>query len=75
MLVNSTETYVRLKEDPTECIQRMSNQLVKELYDQRMINAKEKASLSKYNRIRSSIYGNPKIHKENLPIVSCVKDS
>lgn len=74
-LIGDEATYKKLEEDPTKTYQGKSNRLVKHLFDQGYIEDKERKELNCWNAQPPRIYGNPKVHKKDIPlrpIVSCI---
>lgn len=75
-LLSDELTYKSINKDPTESIQRKSNELIKRMYENGHIDKNEKFRLTSYNAVSPKIYGNPKVHKNNnplRPVVSCIK--
>ena len=74
-LINDTNTYLKLKNDPTNTFQKFNNDLIQHWFKIKLIDQDTKTSLMTYNAITPKIYFLPKIHKQNTPyrpIVSCI---
>ena len=71
-LVDEKQTYEVLKQDPTPALQRkLNNKLL-------TLKKTDKVDFRRYNRLRCSVpqppklYGLPKIHKPNIPILPII---
>lgn len=67
-LVNDTTTYEQVRFDPTSRYQNGNNSLVKRLKDLKLIDYRTAKTLTSNNAICPRIYGQPKAHKQNLPL-------
>ncbi|XP_062717056.1 uncharacterized protein LOC134292178 [Aedes albopictus] len=66
--VNDDTTYERVRSDPTTRYQNGNNSLVKRLKDLKLIDHRTAKELTTHNAICPRIYGQPKAHKQNLPL-------
>lgn len=74
-LLNDESTYKKLENDPTENIQRKTNAMIRKLYENGHIDKNQRSKLTRYNSVPPKIYGNPKVHKQGVPlrpVVSCI---
>lgn len=67
-LLEDKTVYGKIREDPTEKLQRKNNQIVNELFKQKHINFQLKAKMYCSAAQPPLLYGLPKIHKENCPL-------
>ncbi|XP_062710010.1 uncharacterized protein LOC134288585 [Aedes albopictus] len=67
-LVNDDTTYERVRSDPTTRYQNGNNSLVKRLKDLKLIDYRTAKELTTNNAVCPRIYGQPKAHKQNLPL-------
>ncbi|XP_061389122.1 uncharacterized protein LOC133324293 [Musca vetustissima] len=67
-LLDDKTTYKPIREDPTEKLQRMNNNLVNDLHKNKLISKWEKSKLTSISASAPDLYGLPKIHKENTPL-------
>ena len=68
MLVNDEDTYKNLSRDPTNKFQTKNNNFVQRLKHLKLIDTKTARGLTVYNAICPRIYGQPKAHKDSLPL-------
>lgn len=61
-------TYRRSTKDPTSGLQKKNNELVEELFRNKIITEIEKKRLKTETAIAPRIYGLPKIHKDGYPL-------
>ncbi|XP_044747481.1 zinc finger Y-chromosomal protein 1-like isoform X2 [Coccinella septempunctata] len=74
-IINSDE-FSEIHRDPTPSIQTKSNGFISMLLTHKVINREKAKSMKVYNSTAPKIYGNPKIHKDGVPlrpIVSCIQ--
>ncbi|XP_055543405.1 uncharacterized protein LOC129728952 [Wyeomyia smithii] len=67
-LVGDEGTYAKLTRDPTSGIQKTNNNLVNRLKNLKLIDYTTAKHLTVNNSVCPRIYGQPKAHKENLPL-------
>ncbi|XP_062715754.1 uncharacterized protein LOC134291688 [Aedes albopictus] len=67
-LVNDTTTYEKLRADPTTRFQNGNNNIIKRLKDLHLIDNRTANELKANNSICPRIYGQPKAHKQDLPL-------
>lgn len=67
-LLSDLSTYKLEKTDPTTSLQTKNNSIVKWLYSKKIIDYSQKATMTTYTAQLPSIYGLPKIHKQNSPL-------
>lgn len=67
-LVGDTDVYETLNRDRTGKYQRQNNNMVKCLYDLKLIDYKGKYKLTNNAAYCPRIYGQPKAHKPGLPL-------
>lgn len=75
LLLQDNETYKKLKSDPTNKFQGISNDLVNEMKEGNFISESQCRDLKTYNAVAPKLYGLRKTHKQNFslrPIVSCI---
>lgn len=75
-LLNDTNTYKKLKSDPTNIFEKKNNAFVKKILNNKEISTIDAKKLTIHNSIPPKIYGLPKIHKNDIPlrpIVSCIQ--
>lgn len=58
----------KLNRDSTATIQSRSNQLISELLENNHINLQIAKKMKTYNSNFPKIYGNPKVHKQYIPL-------
>lgn len=61
-------TYQRINKDPTTSLQKKNNEIVEELFKQKIISDKERKWLKTEVATAPKIYGLPKIHKDGYPL-------
>lgn len=74
-IINSNE-FTELQRDPTPSVQTKSNSFISILLTHKVISKEKAKSMKVYNSVTPKIYGNPKIHKDGIPlrpIVSCIQ--
>ncbi|XP_044755026.1 uncharacterized protein LOC123313980 [Coccinella septempunctata] len=74
-IINSDE-FSEIHRDPTPSIQTKSNGFISMLLTHKVITREKAKSMKVYNSTAPKIYGNPKIHKDGVPlrpIVSCIQ--
>lgn len=74
-IINDSNTYKKLRYDPTKSYQNKNNNLIKKLVEQNILSESEGKALVIHNAVSPKIYGLPKLHKPNnplRPIVSCI---
>lgn len=70
----NTDNFKKVARDPTTTIQNKANKIITTLTNQNIVS-KENAKLMKsYNSVSPRMYGNPKVHKENIPMRPIVSD-
>jgi hypothetical protein len=77
-LLNDDKTYMEIKKDITETIQRKTNEFISNWVKKSYISNQKGTELHRYNSVISKIYGLPKTHKNDCPlrpIVSCVNSA
>lgn len=62
------DCFRKLNRDPTSTVQNGSNQLISELLENNHIDLQMAKKMKRYNSNCPKIYGNPKVHKENIPL-------
>ncbi|XP_062538822.1 uncharacterized protein LOC134207120 [Armigeres subalbatus] len=67
-LVGDTTTYEKVRCDPTSKYQTRNNSIVKRLKDLKLIDQRQAATLIMNNGLCPRIYGQPKAHKQHLPL-------
>lgn len=67
-LLNDTNTYKKIKSDPTNVYQKKNNSYIKKLLNKQLITESESKHLTIHNAISPKIYGLPKLHKANIPL-------
>ncbi|XP_062709043.1 uncharacterized protein LOC134288377 [Aedes albopictus] len=67
-LVSDTTTYQKVRADPTSSYQKGNNSIVKRLQNLKLIDYRTARELASNNAICPRIYGQPKSHKQNLPL-------
>ena len=67
-LVNDVDTYKNLPRDPTSKFQAKNNNFVQRLKNLKLIDTKTTRELTIYNAVCPRMYGQPKAHKDNLPL-------
>ena len=67
-ILKERSTYKVLKRDPTTTLQQKNNDLVENLFEEKVITLKEKYSLTQRVATAPRIYGLSKIHKDNMPL-------
>lgn len=75
-LLSDSNTYEKLKTDPTNKYQKQNNDLIKKWENGNLISANLANKLKINNSHSPKIYGLPKLHKEGIPlrpIVSCIQ--
>ena len=75
-LLDDETTYKKVSRDPTLKLERMNNELVKQLFEQKNIHSHLKRFLIRHNSLAPKFYGLPKIHKVDVPlrpVTSCIK--
>lgn len=67
-LLGDPEVYTVLKSDPTSQVQSRCNNIVKDLKMKTHIGEGMAKSLNNYKAVCPKMYGNPKIHKDDVPL-------
>lgn len=67
-LLGETSTFKKINKDPTHTVQTKANKFVTEMETKRNLTKLEAKELRIYNTVCPKIYGNPKIHKPNVPL-------
>ncbi|XP_055604423.1 uncharacterized protein LOC129752680 [Uranotaenia lowii] len=67
-LVNDSRTYRKTKRDPTSGYQTKNNSFAKRFFDLNLIDKYKRKKLSISNATCPRIYGQPKAHKNELPL-------
>lgn len=67
-LLDEKTTYKIIREDPTEKLQRMNNNIITELFKNNHISRFEKLKMTAHAAAAPELYGLPKLHKENIPL-------
>ncbi|XP_055527465.1 uncharacterized protein LOC129720078 [Wyeomyia smithii] len=67
-LVEDEQTYRKVPRDPTSGLQQKNNNFATQLLNLKLIDQKIAKSLKTYNSTCPRIYGQPKAHKNNLPL-------
>lgn len=67
-LLTDTNTYKKIKNDPTDFYQKKNNSFIKKILNKKLISEKESKLLTIHNAITPKIYGLPKLHKHNIPL-------
>lgn len=67
-LLSDTRTYTTTKTDPTNRFQTANNNIVKRLLDLKLIDSYTASKLKTYTATCPRIYGQPKAHKQDLPL-------
>ncbi|XP_075157638.1 uncharacterized protein LOC142230905 [Haematobia irritans] len=68
LLLEDKSTYRRIRENPTEKLQKKNNNLIKDLHKNNWITKWEKIKLTTNAAEAPELYGLPKIHKEGTPL-------
>jgi hypothetical protein len=77
-LLEDGGTYLEIKKDITETIQRKTNEFISNWVKKSYITNQKGTELHRYNGVISKMYGLPKTHKNDCPlrpIVSCVNSA
>lgn len=67
-LLEDKSTYRKCREDPTPKLEKTNNKLVNELYKKEYITLWDKTRLTSIAATSPTLYGLPKIHKDNIPL-------
>jgi hypothetical protein len=67
-LLKDDKTYMEIKKDITETIQRKTNELISNWVKKSYISNQKGTELHRYNSVISKIYGLPKTHKNDCPL-------
>ena len=67
-ILGDAASFRALNNDPTNSIQSKSNKLINELEEKKVLTPEEAKKFRKYNTTCPKIYGNPKLHKEGIPL-------
>lgn len=67
-LINDDDTYVEVKRDPSPSIQLKNNSIVRRMKDLQLVDNYTARELSRYDSVCPRIYGQPKAHKQYLPL-------
>ncbi|XP_062714289.1 uncharacterized protein LOC134291043 [Aedes albopictus] len=67
-LLRDRETYEPISRDPTTRFQQQNNSIVRRLRNLELIDAKTAKHLTTYKAVCPRIYGQPKAHKQGLPL-------
>lgn len=67
-LLSDPQVYTVLKSDPTNQVQSKCNNIVKDLKSNKHISEGMAKNLNNYKSVCPKMYGNPKIHKEGVPL-------
>lgn len=67
-ILNKDNSFKKLNRDPTLTVQTKANTIVSNLVKQNTITEEQGKKMKIYNALSPRIYGNPKIHKENVPL-------
>ncbi|XP_062713214.1 uncharacterized protein LOC134290171 [Aedes albopictus] len=67
-LINDDDTYVEVKRDPTPSIQSKNNSIVRRMKDLQLVDNYTARELSRYDSVCPRIYGQPKAHKQDVPL-------
>lgn len=70
----TSDSFRQITRDPTQTIQSKSNKIVTELEKQGNIDNIQGKLLRRYNSVAPRIYGNPKLHKPDIPLRPIVSD-
>ncbi|XP_055542680.1 uncharacterized protein LOC129728278 [Wyeomyia smithii] len=68
LLLNDTNTYKTVKSDPTNKFQTANNNIIGRLLELKLIDKQTAYNLKTYTATCPRIYGQPKAHKQNLPL-------
>ena len=68
VLLSDTNTYKKIKSDPTKSFQIKNNALIKKLLNNKHLSETEAKKLTIHNAVAPKIYGLPKLHKTNIPL-------
>lgn len=66
-LLNDDNTYIEINRDQTLKVERMNNDMVKNLHNNGYIDTRTKFDLLSHHSHCPRIYGLPKVHKPELP--------
>ncbi|XP_045466655.1 uncharacterized protein LOC123675349 [Harmonia axyridis] len=69
-----TDDFKNISRDPTTTIQNKTNKIISTLVNQNILSKEAARSMKSYNSVSPRMYGNPKIHKENVPMRPIVSD-
>ncbi|XP_044744509.1 uncharacterized protein LOC123306525 [Coccinella septempunctata] len=69
-----TDDFKKISRDPTTTIQNKTNKIISTLVDQNILSKEAAKSMKSYNSVSPRMYGNPKVHKENVPMRPIVSD-
>lgn len=69
-----TDDFKKISRDPTTTIQNKTNKIISTLVNQNILSKEAARSMKSYNSVSPRMYGNPKIHKENIPMRPIVSD-
>lgn len=67
-LLDDRTTYRRTREDPTEKLQKINNNMITDLFKNKHIDKFERLNMTNHAAAAPELYGLPKIHKENIPL-------
>lgn len=67
-ILSDTNTYKKLKKDPTAVLQRRNNTLIQKWSNEYLIGLTTVAKLKSHNAHPPQIYGLPKTHKDGVPL-------
>ncbi|XP_044755034.1 uncharacterized protein LOC123313987 [Coccinella septempunctata] len=70
----NTDSFKEISRDPTTTIQTKTNKIITDLKNIDAIDDVQAKLLRKYNSIAPRIYGNPKLHKIDVPLRPIVSD-
>lgn len=72
-MLDDESTYLKI-DDPTNRLQRISNELIRRLFVNKIINYYTKCSLYSSNAVSPTLYFLPKYHKSGLPLRPITSD-
>ncbi|XP_044762033.1 uncharacterized protein LOC123319229 [Coccinella septempunctata] len=70
----NTDNFREVPRDPTSTIQTKTNKIISTLETEGIISSIQAKQMKSYNSTSPRMYGNPKIHKENIPMRPIVSD-
>lgn len=67
-LLNDTQTYKKIRSDPTNIYQTKNNTFIKKILSKKQISDPDAKNLMIHNAVAPKIYGLPKLHKPGVPL-------